>query len=1132
MAGGSAADSAGLLLRRAQPGSAAGKGAPALPAEDLQILQRKVELERSLPHMLSTPKVDWSPRAARRRGWVAPATAMRNPHEREFGAAARASAQAVADTPPDTIRIAFIRVDFMHDRAGDQTTGNGRFDLSGPDTTLPPIDRAPHNRTFYQKHLEALSRYYDVQSYGRVRIEGDVWPRSEGGAYSVSDMADFGPWKFSPDIYPAAVHMFKIMFAAADSQSIALGDTIPWGSYDRFMIIHAGSDFQSDLHQDSPLDIPSFTIGVSDTDVVHVRADSIDRASFVPETASQDGFYGALNGVIAHENGHNCFGFADLYDINSGFPVVGLWSLMDSGNLAGSQVQLPNGDIIFATGLLPPSVDPFQRFFIGDALHFNEPQWGVATALENGERHADMRRIYLSSDEYLLFENRAISPGDVITLDQDSLTRVVLGPKTPDRFEYDALLPGPGVLVWHIDASVIPFSTAFRVNPDYGFNTNPARLGISVIEADGLQDLGDPGSPYILGSPRDPWYRSNHWVLSDTTQPNLIPHIGTRPHVQLTVLDDPSPTMHFRATRAWQPAGWPVRADFPPGGPLLLTVDVDGNGTREVCWAGGAVGSPDSAAIFVVKGDGKGIRGDTSAVLARLPERPRPPLAALPPDELNSTTASFAVSTYPDSGGQRVPGKVYLIDHDGNVLPGWPAVLPSAGPPISVTTPPVIAVSYPSVRIYVGASDGRVYALGLDGQIRGTSDAATAGGAVSGRLAVDTTPPGTTGSLIAFGNGRGAWVVHDDLSGTITTQPGWPRPIFGWGSSASARTSRLARPAFSNQDTIPEPEFLWLDLDGSGSPASGAKTCTVGKTVVAHVADRLWAFCANGDALPGWGNASGDTIVTGLAAGDPDGDGYAEVLTQSRRSGVAFWNQSGGPSPGWPKPSTREPFATDSPPLCLDVDGNGGSDVVAMNASGAVNAIDATNHQPDGWPLATGSLAIGSMAAGDIDGDGYLDLIAPDRAEPDSLHSEVSARFGNLYAYSLPVQERGGRALAWPMLGGDPGRSAALPSDRAPVAGAAIAGPYVGGSLKAYPNPARRRPVSFAYQLTEPADVEFRIVDASGHQVTTFRRDGRRADNLATWDPAGMPAGLYLAHVRFKSGSGEHEETIPVGVLR
>src|SRR5205814_863148 len=95
-----------------------------LPAEDLRILQRKIELQRALPHVLSSPRVDWSPRASRRHGWVAPPTPMRNPHEREYGL----TQDAVPTTPPDTIRIAFIRIDFLHDRAGDQSTGNGRFD--------------------------------------------------------------------------------------------------------------------------------------------------------------------------------------------------------------------------------------------------------------------------------------------------------------------------------------------------------------------------------------------------------------------------------------------------------------------------------------------------------------------------------------------------------------------------------------------------------------------------------------------------------------------------------------------------------------------------------------------------------------------------------------------------------------------------------------------------------------------------------------------------------------------------------------------------------------------------------------------------------------------------------------------
>jgi M6 family metalloprotease-like protein len=81
---------------------------------------------------------------------------------------------------------------------------------------------------------------------------------------------------------------------------------------------------------------------VDDTDRV-VFADTtlrpIDRVAFVPETINQDQAYGALHGVIAHENGHNFFGFGDVYDIETALPVVGLWSLMDSGNVVGGRPE-------------------------------------------------------------------------------------------------------------------------------------------------------------------------------------------------------------------------------------------------------------------------------------------------------------------------------------------------------------------------------------------------------------------------------------------------------------------------------------------------------------------------------------------------------------------------------------------------------------------------------------------------------------------------------------------------------------------------------------------------------------------------------------------------------------------------
>jgi M6 family metalloprotease-like protein len=1072
--------------------------------EQRSILERRVKGWRSFPHVLTRPGVDWRPTAARRKGWRAAATALRNPHV--------PSPAAVQGGPPDTIRIALLRIDFMNDRNGTASSGNGHFDLTPTDTTVPPIDRPPHDSLFYANHLEALARYYDAQSYHRVVIEGDVWPRNRNGAYSCSDMADLGPWAFSPDIYAAAVKMFRSMLFAADTQSTAIGDRIPWDRYDRFVLLHAGSDLQSDLRQDSELDIPSFTIGVDDTDRV-IFSDSlnipIDRASVVPETVNQDGFFGAINGVLAHECGHLMFGFADVYDIYTGLPVVGYWSLMDSGNLVGSQVELPDGDVIFATGLLPPSIDPFQRFFTNDVLDFREVAYGDTVTVLDGERHPDMRRVTLSSDEYLIVENRAIAPGPSIELEQDTTTRVVLGPKSPDRFEYDALVPGPGLLVWHIDASVIPFETALR--PEGGFNVNPSRLGVSVVEADGLQDLGDLGSPYLLGSPLDPFFAANNPVLSDTTTPNLRPHVGTRPHIRLDFLDEPGPAMRIAATRTWQLPGWPIAVDVPPGGPLLLAVDADGDRNLEVCWAGGDPGGSDSAAFFAAKSSGDGLFG-ASYVVATLDRRPRPLMAALPiggveiPGQPPVGPAYFAVSTFADGPDLTTPGgRVWLFDHLGQPRPGWPAVLPSI-----VTTPPVIAGIYPTASVYVGCADGRVYQIGLDGQVLAHSDPPLSGG-VCGRLAVDAYD-GTAGLVAAAGAAGEIAAFARDAGGTYRpTGPDWPRRPTGLG---------------------PEPDFLWLDFDGNGRPADPVAACGGERSLVVRAEDRLWAFCAGGKEMPGWGRTTGDTLIAGLGAGDPDGDGYAEVLTQSTRSALAFWNQSGAPSPGWPKRAAREGLRTDSPPLVVDVDGDGRADVVGLNASGVLAALDRDGRAPQGWPLATGAGAAGGLVAADLDRDGSIEIVAPDRVVPDSLRFDVNGRFASLYAYSIPAPLADVTLTSWTGIGGDPGRTSSLPADRTVSAAAASPGPLVRGSLKVYPNPARRRPVAFAYQLSEPAEVEFRIVDSSGHEVASFKRQGRRADNLETWDPGAAPAGLYLARLRFRGAGGDEHEVVSVGVIR
>jgi M6 family metalloprotease-like protein len=1095
------------------------RGTKVMTPEQSRLHRLRSERWRAFDDVLSAPGMDWS---------------------RETGPRGASKARMAASTlaggpiPPDTIRVAFIRIDFLNDRDGSQSTGNGRFDLSGPDPEVPPIDRPPHNRSFFQKHFEALSRYYDAQSYGTVVIDGDVWPRTENGAYSLSDMADFGPWMFSQEIYLAAVHMFRTMLFAADSQSIVLGDRIPWDNIDRVVLIHAGADLQSDVRQDSPHDIPSFTIGVVDTDVV-IFPDSttrpIDRAAIFPETISQDELLGTLNGVIAHECGHLLFNMADLYNVSTGQSVVGAWSLMDSGNLVGSEVILPDSTILFATGLLPPSVDPFQRQFISPRIPTPlEVSYGDTLVYRSSQRYPDVRKVTLTSDEYLLIENRWLAPADVVSLDQDSVTRVILGPETPDRYEYDALLLGSGILVWHIDESVIPLEsyfpvdTALRANPDLGWNSNFTRPGVDVIEADALNDLGD-FSPYALSAPYDPFFVGNYATLSDSTIPDLIPHIGTRPHKRMDVLSVPDSVMRVAVFKTWELKGWPVQVSFPPGGPVLLAVDADGNRSLDVCWAGGDPASADSASLFAVRPDGTGLGGGPR-FFARLDRKPRREMAAIAlgesvfPNEAARGPALFAVSTLPEGPDtSSAGGRVWLIDHLGNTVPGWPAPLPAI-----VTTPPVIAGLYPNARVVVGCADGRVYEIGLDGNILAQSPVLWASG-ITGRLAVDlpgtaTAPPPLTSitDLVAAGGATGEVAVIAFDGSQAVLMPGWPRNVGPAGFT---------------------PDFLWLDFNGapdgvgplsanSANPLSENSTtattatpvaCGGGRSLVTHDADRLWAHCLTGEPLPGWGQSQADTLVDALGAGDPDGDGYPEVLIQAVRAGIGFVNLTGRPSPGWPKRPTDEQFPSGSTPLALDVDGDGTSEVVALNASGVIAAMRNDGVTPEGWPLATGVGATGSPVAADLDGDSRLDLVAPDR-------------FGRLFAYRIPVTSGRTPATSWIMLGGDIGRSASLPPQLTVEPPVTFAGPLIKGSLKAYPNPARRKPVSFAYQLTEPSDVEFRILDPSGHEVASFTRAGRPADNLEVWDPGALPAGLYLARLRFRGAGTDRVETIPLGILR
>jgi hypothetical protein len=268
--------------------------------------------------------------------------------------------------------------------------------------------------------------------------------------------------------------------------------------------------------------------------------------------------------------------------------------------------------------------------------------------------------------------------------------------------------------------------------------------------------------------------------------------------------------------------------------------------------------------------------------------RPNPIAAAIsrasnmlaPPAVVAVTTLAQGADT--TSAG----GRVWLLDQNGDAVAGWPAHLPSI-----VTTPPVIVGAFADTCVYVGCADGRVYAIRLDGTIAATSP--SLGAPITGRLAaypepLSGSPPGDPFILLAAGSANGNVGAFAHL-----LPPLGPQSIVAYNANWPVNVGHAG---FA-------PDFVWIDFGGArnaSSPTlSTSPDCTNGAlTLVVHDADALRAYCLGGSPLSGWGTSLGDTIVAGLAAGDVDGDGFPEVIAQTRGSAVYFFTITGRPSPG------------------------------------------------------------------------------------------------------------------------------------------------------------------------------------------------------------------------------------------
>ena len=494
-------------------------------------------------------------------------------------------------------RILALRVDFPLEEPDEPTTtGIGRFDLRSFDEALPdyfyPFDTPPHDRTYFENHLRALARYYRTVSEGEVEIEFELFPRGQEEAYSLPQrMLIYGNGRSEEEIGRKWIELFgdAVRLADADSEGPRFAD------FNSFLVLHAGVG-----HETGELnDIRSVFLAERDFEAYAEQPVLADEGTFeiregwiLPESPSLRGQAG-LNGLLAKFFGHQ-LGLPGLSNFADGLPAVGGWSLMDVGtNSLGFVLQ---DSLLPVVGFAAPHPIAWSKARLGWIEPLVVQRDTVVTLLAT-DRSGELPkavRIPLDADEYLLLENRQqrgqrgfpegvehpfLEPDQVVWIDSEEV-EFSNGDGTGSWLElgeYDAFIPGSGLLVWHVDDGVIQERLAAGA-----INNDPVHPGIALIEADGRRDIGQPvfeRLDEIEGSPEDPFFVGGQTRLAGDTQPDTRTYRGWESGVEIEVLSEPGDEMRVEIRFPRSARGWPQRLE---GGRRLQAADVDGDGMDEL----------------------------------------------------------------------------------------------------------------------------------------------------------------------------------------------------------------------------------------------------------------------------------------------------------------------------------------------------------------------------------------------------------------------------------------------------------------------------------------------------------------------------------------------------------------------
>lgn len=482
-----------------------------------------------------------------------------------------------------TLNVVAIMVEFQPD-TNRLTSGTGVFGTTGMDG-LPyllreentRVDPLPHNRDYFEAHLEFTKNYYSRSSDSQLDINYQVLP----DVYQLDKkMEEYSPIGETFTLEKIAALIQDSWQAVEDAGGFDATGLDPENT--AFVIFHAGIGRDVELTGTSlditPFDIPSLYLKKSDLQELlnNPAFDGFDinggtfrvtNSMIIPRTESRRGediqeneivFPLSINGLLTASIGSH-LGLPDLFNVETGEPAIGRFGLMDGAGF-------------FAyNGLLPPEPSAWEKVFLGWETPFEiteQTSGDILLPATSLNQPNSIAKYSLSSSEYFLIENRHRDPendGVIITTRKSDGTEVqqvftnndedfvfqLAGFDTLleagtiiDVDNFDWSLPGGldigldeeegtdddrflngGILIWHIDEALIQEELE---NSLPAVNTNENRKGIDLEEADGAQDIGrDPGlldnSP-SFGFAFDFWWAGNNYrVITATGSIDLNP---------------------------------------------------------------------------------------------------------------------------------------------------------------------------------------------------------------------------------------------------------------------------------------------------------------------------------------------------------------------------------------------------------------------------------------------------------------------------------------------------------------------------------------------------------------------------------------------------------------------------------